>query len=663
MNSKLFGEEMEYTFLDKINYPEDIKGLTDDEITQLCKEIREFLVSDVTKTGGHLASNLGVVELTVAIHRVFDLPKDHLIFDVGHQCYTHKLLTGRKSGFDSLRKIGGLSGFTSKIESEYDCFGAGHSSTSVSAAIGFAEADKLKGNKAYTVAVLGDGAFTGGMIHEALNNCKRDLPLIIILNENEMSIGKNTGRFARLIARLRSSKSYYKSKNRTARFIKDIPLIGKYLFVGIRQVKKAVKNIIYSSNYFEDLGLYYIGPADGNDEQTVERLLREAVDYGKSTVIHLKTKKGKGYAPAEENPVKYHCIPPIKNEDQDKMQGGEGGSKADPGAEQNGKPETDTQSGNKVNFSKKLGEFLSELADRYPDVCAITAAMAAGTGLDFFALKHRDRFFDVGIAEEHALTFAAGLAANKMKPFFAVYSSFLQRGYDNIVHDIALQKLPVTICVDRAGLSPGDGPTHHGIFDVSFLSGIPNMTIYSPSCFETLRLALYDAYLSGGPCAVRYSNCSESDEIIKMFYKDGFDGLKPAVSDFDKSDTRKSKIIITYGRIVNEAIKAEESIGNECGIILLERLKPYDTLADEIAGLLPDSPADIVFYEEGIKNGGAGMIIKNLLEDYGIMKNKTLSLLAIDDIFRPIRQADDVYLAYGIGTSDLINVLKKAEND
>lgn len=616
-----------YIYLDKINSPSDLKALPQDKIPELCSEIRSFLIENVSKTGGHLASNLGTVELTVAIHRVFNAPEDHIIFDVGHQCYTHKLITGRRERFDSLRKIGGLSGFTKMEESEYDCFGAGHSSTSVSAAIGFAEADKINGKSAYTIAVLGDGAYTGGMIHEALNNCRRDLPLIIILNENEMSISKNTGRFAGYIAKIRSSKSYYRSKRRTVRFILHIPFIGKKLFRGIRKIKQALKNIMYASNYFEDLGLYYLGPADGNDEETVETLLREAVMYGQSAVIHLKTKKGKGYQPAERAPENYHSVSP-----------GCMCAKDD-------------------NFSKKFGEYLVDLASRHDDICGITAAMSEATGLDVFREKYRNRFFDVGIAEEHALTFSAGLAANGMRPFFAVYSSFLQRGYDNLVHDIALQQLPVVVCIDRAGLSAFDGPTHHGIFDVAFISEIPGMALYCPSSFKSLRLAMEEAYLLDAPCAIRYSNCGECEEINRRFYPNGMESLSAAASDFSK-DEKKDKIIITYGRLVNEAVKAEELLGDDAGIILLEKLKPYSETAEQISKLLPETPAKILFYEEGIKNGGAGMIIEDELKKLDIMKNKTYSVLAVDGGFKPKRNSDDVFYAYGIGASDAADMLR-----
>ena len=382
-------------YLPNIHTPADLRALPAEAIPALCEEIRETLVETVTQNGGHLASNLGAVELSVAMHRVFDCPRDHFIFDVGHQSYVHKLLTGRYESFSTIRKGGGLSGFTKRSESEYDCFGAGHSSTSLSAALGFAQGDRMSGSDAFTLAVIGDGAFTGGMIHEALNNITPGLRLIIILNENEMSISKNIGRFATHMAKLRRKSGYFKTKKGISRFLKRIPLIGNALFCAARDTKKAFKNALYGSNYFEDLGLYYLGPADGNDYEAVEALLTEAKKQGDNVVIHLKTRKGKGYAPAEAEPGRYHGMPPA-------------GTVA------------------KENFSHRLGEILIRESAKDDRICAITAAMSEGTGLESFREARPHRFFDVGIAEEHALTFAAGLAANGYKPVTAIYSSFLQ---------------------------------------------------------------------------------------------------------------------------------------------------------------------------------------------------------------------------------------------
>ncbi len=608
-----------YNILEKINYPSELKLLDEQEVISLNGEIRDFLIENVTETGGHLASNLGVVELTVALHRVFSAPRDRIIWDVGHQTYVHKLLTGRRERFSELRTPGGLSGFTKPSESEYDPFGAGHSSTSLSAALGFAKADRLAGRDNYTIAVLGDGAYTGGMIHEALNNCEKNLKLIIILNENEMSISKNIGSFAKYIARVRTSKKYIKAKRNTTRFIKKIPLVGSALFEGIKQVKKSVKNLMYGSNYFEELGLFYIGPADGNDYFRVEELLRAAVSQGESVIIHLKTKKGCGYAEAEADPGKFHCIKPSS-------------------AKSCGK-----------NFSSAFGENLCGIAENNEKVCAITAAMAGGTGLELFKDTFPERFFDVGIAEEHAITFSAGLAAAGMKPFIALYSSFLQRGYDNLVHDVALQNLPVTLCIDRAGLSMADGATHHGIFDVSFVSAIPRVEIFAPISFASLSLSMEYAATADHPVAIRYPNDTDTD-LDGAFNVKSDGAVLPARADFSRSDA-PDFVIVTYGTIVFEALKAKKMLeqdGVKCGIVLLEHLKPYGSTASEIEGLIPDSVKKIIFLEEGIKNGGAAMILSSILAERGKYCSK-IKIMAIDDDFvAPAQRVSSLYDYAGI---------------
>ena len=620
-----------YVYLDKVNSPEELKALPHDAMAPLAAEMRDFLVENVSKTGGHLASNLGVVELSVAIHRVFDAPKDHIIFDVGHQCYVHKMITGRRELFGELRQPGGISGFTKIDESDYDCFGAGHSSTSISAALGFAEADRLRGTDSYTVAVVGDGAFTGGMIHEALNNCKKNLKLIIILNENEMSISKNIGLFAKNLSKLRSRQGYFKAKKFTGRVLKKIPLIGNGLFRFTIKVKKTFKNIMYRSNYFEDLGLYYLGPIDGNDYEAVEKVLTLAKQSGENAVVHVKTTKGKGYAPAEKEPGKYHGIPPI-----------------------DAKPNSNT-------LSEAFGKILTELAKEDPKICAITAAMADGTGLIPFKEAHCERFFDVGIAEEHAVTFGAGLAAAGMRPAVAVYSTFLQRAYDNMIHDVALQKLPVTVCIDRSGLNVKDGPTHHGIFDVSFLSSIPEMVIYTPVTTSGLKRALIAALYSGAPSAVRYANVCESKKVIERFYRGDVPRKPSVLSDLSKSD-RPRAVIVTYGNIVNEAIKAADKLKKEgigVGLILLEYLKPYDKLALELEQIIPDGVETVVLLEEGIRNGGAAMLIKDKLTESRRFDSVNFELLAIDDSFVHLKKGDTSYSAAGISCEHIINAVMR----
>lgn len=615
-------EGTDYEILNLVNSPCDLKSLDETQLPQLCDEIRKFLIEKVGKTGGHLASNLGVVELTVALHRVFNTPHDHIVWDVGHQSYVHKILTGRKESFDSLRQNGGLSGFTKRSESEHDAFGAGHSSTSLSAALGLAEADKLSGSDAYTVAVLGDGAFTGGMIHEALNNCERDLKLIIIINENEMSISKNIGRFADNLSKIRLSNGYFNTKKATAKVLNSIPFIGVGLLKLLKNTKRMLKNLLYGSNYFENMGLYYLGPVDGNDMEAVEEALHLAKKQQDSVIIHLKTQKGKGYAPAEQDPDRYHSLSPHGRT-----------------------TETD--------FSKEFGRIVTKLGEKDERVVAITAAMCGGTGLCGFKEKYPNRFFDVGIAEPHAVTFAAGLAAGGKRPVVAIYSTFLQRAYDNIIHDVALQNLPVCFCIDRAGLNPSDGPTHHGIFDVAFLSQIPGMRIYTPITYNTLEMALNEALKYDAPCAVRYPRGEECQELGEHFYK------TPSASvgvraDFEKNE-KIDAVVITYGKIAVEALKAKRKLalkGIKIGIILLEFVKPYNVVAELISEQI-DKKVPAVMLEEGIKNGGAGMLLsEKLAENYGFERSK-IEIMAIDDNFGFSVKDESIYKTLGISAEDI----------
>ena len=616
-------------YLPDIHTPADLRALPAEAIPALCEEIRETLVETVTQNGGHLASNLGAVELSVAMHRVFDCPRDHFIFDVGHQSYVHKLLTGRYESFSTIRKGGGLSGFTKRSESEYDCFGAGHSSTSLSAALGFAQGDRMSGSDAFTLAVIGDGAFTGGMIHEALNNITPGLRLIIILNENEMSISKNIGRFATHMAKLRRKSGYFKTKKGISRFLKRIPLIGNALFCAARDTKKAFKNALYGSNYFEDLGLYYLGPADGNDYEAVEALLTEAKKQGDNVVIHLKTRKGKGYAPAEAEPGRYHGMPPA-------------GTVA------------------KENFSHRLGEILIRESAKDDRICAITAAMSEGTGLESFREACPHRFFDVGIAEEHALTFAAGLAANGYKPVTAIYSSFLQRSYDQISHDVALQNLPVLTCIDRAGLNAGDGPTHHGIFDVSFLSAIPQVRIYTPITFTGLEVSVKKALAEGVPAAIRYPNGGEDDLLKATFYPDG-EPTDVGVRESNPANLAiPDAVIVTHGRITREALAARERLATEgilVGILLCEYIKPYEALAEEITARLP-AGVPVLFVEEEIRAGGFGMMLTDALRRNGGLAGHPNAVLAIANGFVTQGKNETILRTAGVDAEAMVKELK-----
>lgn len=619
-----------YQYLNRINHPDDVKALREEELPLLASELRHFLVESVEKTGGHLASNLGVVELSIALHRVFSTPRDHIIFDVGHQSYVHKILTGRKDSFETLRQSGGLSGFTKRGESEHDCFGAGHSSTSISAALGFARADALNGSDAYTVAVVGDGALTGGMIHEAMNNCDSKLRLIVIVNENEMSISPNIGRFAENLARIRSGERYFLTKQATVKVLNAIPLVGKYICLGLRKVKRILKNLLYGSNYFEKMGLYYLGPVDGNDMEAMEGILRLAKEQNDSVVIHVKTKKGKGYTPAEENPDRYHGLSP----------------KCDT-------PQTSS-------FSAEFGKILCDMAKENEDVCAITAAMQDGTGLRAFGEQYPDRFFDVGIAEPHAVTFAAGLAAAGKRPVVAIYSTFLQRAYDNIIHDVALQDLPVCFCIDRAGLNDADGPTHHGIFDVSFLSSIPNMTIYTPATYGTLEAAMREAMSASSPAAIRYPRGGESEAVVAHFYGDKPVEVPGIRRDFATGEALDA-VIVTHGRIAEEAIKAKNALlekGIRVGILLAECIKPYDKLTALIKEALGEIPCPIVTLEEEIRSGGFGISLADRLTADATLAGRKIAVMAPSDTFVEQTKHEDIFKTAGVSADCIIEKIQ-----
>ena len=625
---------MKYDILNTINTPDELKALPEDKMPMLCDELRSFMIEKVEKSGGHLASNLGVTELTVAIHRIFDSPKDHVIFDVGHQAYAHKILTGRKERFDELRVAGGLSGFTLMRESEHDAFGAGHSSTSISAALGYAEADAMRGSDAYTVCVIGDGAYTGGMVHEALNNCKPDLKLIIVLNENGMSISSNKGTFANYLSKARTSKGYNKWKQGTSSVLQRIPLIGKPLKALLSFFKNLIKKMFMRPNYFEELGLYYIGPVDGNDYKKISEALERARDTGKCVVVHAKTVKGKGYVPAEGAPTEFHSI-------------GSG-------------------SQNAATFHSEFSDELIKNAKNDKKIVAVTAAMGVGTGLESFGTLYPDRYFDVGIAEEHALTFSAGLAANGLSPYIAIYSTFLQRGYDNLIHDIALQGLPVKIMIDRAGLATADGATHHGIFDVSFISHIPGIELYAPASYSSLRRALAAVGSSGVPSAIRYPNASEISLVDERFHELGDGGVPLIRVDFSLDD-KPEFICITYGRILSEVLKAKATLelnGIRLGIVIVEKIKPYFEAVSLISELVA-SAEGVVYVEEGIKNGGAAMITRDILLDSGFDFVKTpVEILAIDDDFVSPEAPCNIYDYAGISAEKIVekinNIRKKS---
>ncbi|MBR6727192.1 MAG: 1-deoxy-D-xylulose-5-phosphate synthase [Clostridia bacterium] len=619
-----------WPLLGSITSPDDVKALTAEQLDTLADEIRSYLAFRVEENGGHLASNLGVVELTLALHRVFDSPRDHVIYDVGHQSYVHKLMTGRKEQFDTLRQAGGISGFTKRSESRYDAFGAGHSSTSISAAVGLAQAEALRGSDAWTVAVIGDGALTGGLAYEALNNCKQTLRLILIINENEMSISPNTGRLARHLAKMRTSRNYLQTKKFTSSALRHIPLLGRLLYRILRWFKRRIKRMLYRENWFEQMGMRYFGPADGNDLESVEMLLRHAKTLGGLAVLHFKTKKGKGYAPAEENPNLYHALPPCK------------------------------KAANGASFSGIFGETLTQMAEEDKHICAITAAMSDGTGLEPFRSAHPKRFFDVGIAEGHAVTFAAGLAAGGERPVVAVYSTFLQRAYDNVLHDVALQNLPVTLCIDRAGLNAGDGATHHGIFDVAMLSQIPNVRIYAPVTAAGLRASLHAALEQNGLAAIRYPNGTENQAIVQAFYPDGEDENAPrGIRAWGDAPEVAQLTVVTHGRIAAVALEVAARLraaGTPVQVLLCEYLTPYGDLSREIAPMLG---GNILFLEEEILSGGFGMNLSDALKQNGALEGRSYQILATVDGFLTPGVGQTPLQAAGLDVDSVLAVAQK----
>ncbi len=611
--------------MDQIYTVEDLRALPERDMPKLAQEIREYLVSHVEETGGHLASNLGVVELTLAIHRVFDTPKDHIIWDVGHQAYVHKLVTGRRERFETLRSIGGIAAFPKREESEFDAFGTGHSSTAISAALGFAHATRLQGDDAYSVCVVGDGALTGGLAHEGINNCISDLPLIIIINENEMSISHVTGAFPKLMSRIRTSGKYRRMKHRTIRFLQYIPLIGRPITAMFRGIKNRLRHVFYKANYFEEMGVSYMGPIDGHDYHKVKFILEEAKEKRKTVVVHLRTTKGKGYQPAEEKPVDFHCVYPTH------VKG--------------------------MTYHEVFGEWLTGVAEKDASVCAITPATGDTTGLTAFGETYPDRYFDVGIAESHAMTFSAGLSCSGMRPYVVVYSSFLQRAYDQILHDVALQDLPVKIIIDRASLAPSDGPTHHGIFDVAFLGECPNVQLYAPVTIGSLRAVLADTKDIPHPVAIRYPNGTEDPRVVNAFYPAG-DYASYGVR-FAKTERAEQVVIVGYGRLISECLSARDALEEEgigTTVCLVETLFGLDTVRDTILSHT-SREAVFVIMEEGIWVGGFAMRFQEALRSS--VPSLVCEPLAIHNPFHVPHTACSLFDFHRIGRQACLEVVHR----
>lgn len=613
-----------YHILNRIQSPADLRGLSVGELERLCREIRHKIIHVVAKNGGHLASNLGVVDLTVALHRVFDLPTDQIVWDVGHQSYTHKILTGRLEQMDTIRTQDGLSGYPDPAESPYDSFRTGHSSTSISAALGIAEAKKLKREPGHVLAVIGDGALTGGLAYEGLNNAGH-FPgnFIVVLNDNNMSISRNVGSISRHLSALRTTPGYLKAKGELESALDHLPLLGSRVYRVIRRSKSLMKRVLYNSTIFEDMGFTYYGPFDGHNMQQLLEVFQSVKDIQHPILLHVLTKKGRGYPFAEQDPGVFHGVSGFD------VKTGQGAAASE-------------------NFSSVFGRLLCGMAEKDSTICAITAAMQEGTALTGFANRFPERFFDVGIAEQHAITFAGGLASAGMLPVCAIYSTFLQRGFDQIIHDAALQNVKVVLAIDRAGVVGEDGETHQGIFDASFLNSVPNVTVYSPSYYDELEHALTSAcYQCGGVAAVRYPRGKEA------YRPEDFTSSFEAFDCYGEEDA--DCLLVTYGRLFSYACKAKETLskqGVSVRILKLNRIKPIDPDAITLAAKYPR----IFFFEEGMRQGGIGEHFYSLLGEYGFA-----GVCRIYGISRFIKQATvpQSLAALGLDDAGMVETIRK----
>ena len=612
-----------YIWLENVNCPADLKKLPEEALPALCSEIRQFLVQAVSKTGGHLASNLGVVEITVGIHRVFQAPQDDIIFDVGHQCYVHKMLTGRREQFDSLRQFGGISGFLRPSESKYDSAVSGHASSSVSVALGMARAKKLSGKDSATVCVIGDGALTGGMAYEAMNDAGQSgLPLIVVFNDNDMSISPNVGALAKRLSAIRIKPRYFHMKERTKAALSKVPG-GNLLIQGISSCKKKLRSALLKETLFELMGFEYLGPADGNDTIAICDLLEQAKKLKKPVVVHLKTQKGRGYLPSQQAPADFHGVSSF-----DAVTG-------------------QPYSKSKTDFSAVFGQELCRLAAQNEKICAVTAAMAAGTGLNSFAETYPKRFFDVGIAEEHAVAMSAGLATRGMLPVCAIYSTFLQRAYDQILHDVAINGNHVVFAIDRAGLVGADGETHQGMFDVSFLRTVPGMKIFAPASFAELRTALERAILlEKGPVAVRYPRGGEG-----AFCEDTFD--RTVVCLQEGTDVT----ICTYGVMLSVALEAKKLLqqqGFSAEILKYNELniKTHDMLQQSVK-----KTGRLLVLEDCAAGGCLGEHLTAALQQKGI--SASVKLCNLGDRFIPQGTVQELYTDCKIDAQSVCDAAKE----
>ena len=591
----------EEKMLEEINSPQDLKKLTLQQKKKLAEEIRNYIIEIVSKNGGHLASNLGVVELTIALHTVFNVPEDKIIWDVGHQCYVHKILTGRREEFKNLRKPNGLAGFPKSNESPADSFNTGHSSTSISAALGMARARDLQGKNNAVIAVIGDGALTGGMALEALNDagyskCK----MTVILNDNEMSISPNVGGLNKFLGKLRTKKLYTTTNNLLKKQISSVPVIGKPMVVGIQRIKRAIKQLVIHKMFFEDIGFTYLGPVDGHNIEKLESILKTSKQVNGPVLIHVLTKKGKGYKFAEKNPDKFHAISPFNIE--------------------NGELKTPKEK----DYSKVFGEKIVELAKEKSKIVAVTASMKNGTGLADFAQEFPYRFFDVGIAEQHAVTMAAGMAKEGMIPFVPIYSSFYQRAYDQVIHDVAMQNLPVIMCVDRAGIVGADGETHQGTLDMAFFRLVPNLTIMAPKDFNEFEDMLEFAVGLNKPVVIRYPRGGEDADVkFKSHAKIELGKAEVLHEVKNLENPNKEVTIIAIGKTVSEAVKLADRMQKEEGItpeiINARFLKPFDS--EKMIQSIQRTK-NVITIEDGTVINGLATTVKELIVDNNIQNVK-----------------------------------------
>ena len=613
--------------LEQIKGPEDLKDMSPEELSGLAGEIRDFLIEKISHTGGHLASNLGVVELTIALFRTFDLPKDKIIWDVGHQSYTHKILSGRMQEFDELRQYGGLSGFPKRKESPYDSFDTGHSSTSISAGLGIAQGRDILGEDYKVVSVIGDGALTGGMAYEALNNAARmKKNFIIVLNDNKMSISENVGGMSRYLGGLRTGDGYNDLKKNVVDTLERIPVIGERMIDRIKRTKNSIKQLFIPGMLFENMGITYLGPVDGHNIPALCKILREAKKLDHAVLVHVLTKKGKGYEPAEKNPAVFHGVSPFD------IKTGK------PLAEKKYPTYTDV-------FSKKL----CQLGEQYPELVAVTAAMPDGTGVAAFGKKFPDRFFDVGIAEAHAVTSAAGMAAAGLRPVVAVYSSFLQRGYDQILHDVCIQNLPVIFAVDRAGLVGSDGETHQGIFDYSYLTSIPNMSVAAPKNLWELRAMLDFAMDYKAPFAIRYPR-GTAYRGLKEFTHPIVYGKGEMLYEEEDIALLAVGSMVSTGEHVREKLKEE---GYSCTLANARFVKPFDR---ELVDQLAKKHRLIVTMEENVLQGGFGLPVTAYIHEHD-PKVKVLNI-ALPDAYVEHGNVSVLRKGLGIDSDSIIQRLK-----